>query len=130
MIRRLLRRLLTEGEDEGTFDDALIRTYLANERTFLAWLRTAVVLLGVGVGAVALGTTEGASEALAFTLGGFSIFSAMVLVVWAYITYGATNVGIEKRRYRPPRGLAGTASLLIVIAGAVVLTLLAVELLD
>lgn len=128
MIRRFLRQLLFE-EEEGAFDDALIRTYLANERTFLAWLRSAVVLLGVGVGAVALGTTQGASEALAFSLGGFSIFAAMVMVVWGYISFGSTTVGIERRRYRPARGLAITATLLILVASAVVLTILAVEVL-
>ena len=130
MLRRLLRWLFPEDEDETAFDEALIRTYLANERTFLAWLRSAVVLLGVGVGAIALGTTSGASAALAFALGGFTVFSAMVMVVWAYVAFGTTTASIGKRRYRPGRGLVATASLLVLIAGAVVLTLLAVEVLD
>ncbi len=130
MVGRLRRWLFPEEEDETAFDEALIRTYLANERTFLAWLRSAVVLLGVGVGAIALGTTSGASEGLAFALGGFTVFTAMVMVVWAYVTFGATTAGIGRRRYRPARGLVATASLLVLVAGAVVLGLLAVEVLD
>ncbi len=130
MVGRLRRWLFPEEEDEEAFDEALIRTYLANERTFLAWLRSAVVLLGVGVGAIALGTTSGASEALAFALGGFTVFTAMVMVVWAYVTFGATTAGIGRRRYRPARGLVATASLLVLVAGAVVLGLLAVEVVD
>src|SRR3990172_7713901 len=58
------------GESRELFDDALIRTHLANERTFLAWLRSAVVLLGVGLGAVALGGTRDFAEAGALALGG------------------------------------------------------------
>jgi len=131
VVGRLRRWLFPEEEDETAFDEALIRTYLANERTFLAWLRSAVVLLGVGVGAIALGTSGDPAEAgLAFALGGFSVFTAMVMVVWAYVAFGTTTVSIGKRRYRPGRGLVATASLLVLIAGVVVLTLLAVEVLD
>ncbi len=82
------------------------------------------------MGAIALGTTSGASAALAFALGGFTVFTAMVMVVWAYVTFGATTAGIGRRRYRPARGLVATASLLVLVAGAVVLGLLAVEVLD
>jgi putative membrane protein len=130
MIRRLLRRLLTGDDDEGTFDDALIRTYLANERTFLAWLRTAVVLLGVGVGAIALGSAGDLSKEPAFALGGFSVFAALVMVVWAYLSFGSTTLGIEERRYRPPRALVATASFMVIVAATVVLTLLAAEVLE
>lgn len=129
-MRRLLHRILFEEEEEGAFDEALIRTYLANERTFLAWLRSSVVLLGVGVGAIALGTASGASEIVAFVLGGISVFAAVLMVVWAYISFGGTTVGIEKRRYRPARGLVAVASLLIIATGAVVLVLLAVEVIN
>ena len=85
------------------FDDALIRTHLANERTFLAWLRTAVVLLGVGLGAIALGGSGRFEEAVALALGGVSLAAALVMVVWAYVSFGATTAGIERRRYRPGR---------------------------
>ena len=58
-VRRLLSRPLFEEEQEGDFDKALVRTHLANERTFLAWLRSALVLVGVGLGAIALGRNSG-----------------------------------------------------------------------
>ena len=112
------------------FDDALIRTHLANERTFLAWLRSAVVLLGVGLGAVALGGSDGFEEVVALVLGGVSVVTALVMVLWAYVSFGATTAGIERRRYRPPRAFIATATALIAVTGLVVIALLAVEALD
>ena len=116
--------------EQELFDDALIRTHLANERTFLAWLRTAVVLLGVGLGAVALGGSGRFEEAVALVLGGVSVVAALVMVVWAYVSFGTTTAGIERRRYRPPRAFIATATALIAVTGLVVIALLAVEALD
>ena len=112
------------------FDDALIRTHLANERTFLAWLRSAVVLLGVGLGAVALGGSGGSEAVVALVLGGVSVAAALVMVLWAYVSFGATSAGIERRRYRPPRAFIATATALVAVTGVVVIALLAVEALD
>jgi len=112
------------------FDDALIRTHLANERTFLAWLRTAVVLLGVGLGAIALGGSGRFEEVVALALGGVAVVAALVMVVWAYATYADTTTSIERRRYHPPRAFIATATALIALTGIVVIALLAVEALD
>ncbi|MBF8286491.1 MAG: hypothetical protein HW393_305 [Dehalococcoidia bacterium] len=118
------------GEGREPFDDALIRTHLANERTFLAWLRTAVVLLGVGLGAIALGGSGDFEETVALVLGGVSVVTALVMVLWAYASFGATTAGIERRRYRPPRAFIATATALVAVTGVVVIALLAVEALD
>ena len=118
------------GEGRELFDDALIRTHLANERTFLAWLRTAVVLLGVGLGAIALGGARDFEETVALVLGGVSVVTALVMVLWAYASFGATTAGIERRRYRPPRAFIATATALVAVTGVVVIALLAVEALD
>ena len=129
-MTRLLRRLLFDDEPGKISDQALIRTHLANERTFLAWLRSAVVLLGVGLGAIALGTGNTESAALAFALGGITVVTAIVMVLWAYTSFYNTIVDIEKRSYRPPRRLVTVASLLVIITGVVVLAVLLVEMLD
>jgi len=114
----------------AAFDDALIRTHLANERTFLAWLRSAVVLLGVGLGAVALGGSGNFEEVVALLLGGVSAVAALTMVVWAYVSFAQTAAGIERRVYRTPRAFIATATLLVAATGAVVIALLAVEALD
>lgn len=128
-VYRRLRHALFEDE-EVEFDDALIRTYLANERTFLAWLRTSVVLLGVGLGAVALGGTGELKEIVALVLGGVSAATAIVMVFWAFVTFSITTSGIEKREYRPARSLVTVAAALIIATNVIVLLLLAAELAD
>ena len=130
MVRRLLTHLLSEEEQKGAFDQALVRTQLASERTFLAWLRSAVVLVGVGLGAIALGSGDIATEVIAFSLGGVTLFTAIVLVVWAYISFHLTLVDLAKRRYRPARGLVAVATLLFIVNGVVLVTLLVVEVLN
>lgn len=124
-----LRHALFEDE-EVEFDDALIRTYLANERTFLAWLRTSVVLLGVGLGAVALGGTGDLKEIVALVLGGVSAGTAIVMVFWAFVMFNITTAGIERREYRPARSLVTVAALMIIATNTIVLILLAAEILD
>jgi putative membrane protein len=119
-----------EHHHHETDDDALIRTHLANERTFLAWLRSAVVLLGVGLGAVALGGTGDFEEGIALVLGGVSAVAALVMVVWAFLSFGGTTEAIERRRYRPPRVFIATATALVAVTGFVVIVLLAAEALD
>ena len=89
-----------------------------------------MVLLGVGLGAIALGGTHGFEEAVALVLGGVSVLTALVMVLWAYVSFGATTAGIERRRYRPPRAFIATATALIAVTGLVVIALLAVEALD
>ena len=60
-----LTRLLSAGKDPDP------RFSLANERTFLAWMRTALGMVALGVGVatfVSTHTTRGASLAVAATL--------------------------------------------------------------
>ncbi len=130
MVWRLLTHLLSEEEQEGAFDQALVRTQLANERPFLVWLRSAVVLVGVALGAIALRSGDIATEVIAFSLGDVTLFTAAVLVVWPYIRFHLTLVDLEKRRYRPARGLVAVATLLFIVNGVVLLTLLVVEVLN
>lgn len=122
-----LRRWLGSDHAHETSDEAVIRTHLANERTFLAWLRTAVVLLGVGLGAIALGTGEGAQKVLAFSLGGFTVFAGVLMIAWAYISFKVTLDDIGRRRYRPRRHLILVASTLLITTGLIIIVLLAAE---
>lgn len=124
-----VRHALLEDE-EVEFDDALIRTYLANERTFLAWLRTSVVLLGVGLGAVALGGTGDLKEGVALVLGGVAAAAAIVMVFWSFVMFNVTMAGIERREYRPARSLVTVAAAMIIGTNVIVLLLLAAEVVD
>jgi putative membrane protein len=97
---------------QSVADDALIRTHLANERTFLAWLRTAIVLIGAGVAAAALTDTEGFERAVAVGLGTASVVAGFILVAFAYISYKGTVEGIAAGSYRPTNRLPLVAAFL------------------
>jgi putative membrane protein len=43
--------LYPEGHEQCTDLESRARTHLANERTFLAWLRTGIALIGLGLAA-------------------------------------------------------------------------------
>lgn len=72
---------------------SVARDHLANERTFLAWLRTALGLVGLGVLLEKLEPMEGASQWAGLVLvafGGFSLLYAVAryLRVARHLTNG------------------------------------------
>ena len=82
--------------------------HLANERTFLAWFRTAISLLGFGIliaklrfleGGTGLGYSAGVRSTrlgLAFAVGGLL---TLVLSAWQY---SRTQRMIDSGNYKPP----------------------------
>jgi putative membrane protein len=99
------------------------RFSLANERTFLAWVRTSLALLagGVALDAVEIDGPAGVQSALAVTLVVLGLFGAAV--AWA-------RWAAAERAMRLGRPLPGTAALawlalvlVVVAAGLVVLVL-------
>lgn len=68
---------MVRGLVENT--DSTARDHLANERTFLAWVRTALGLVGLGVLLERLGT--GTDQAIAMAAGiGFISFGGLSLI--------------------------------------------------
>ena len=100
-------RLLTGGEEPDP------RFSLANERTFLAWIRTALALLAGGV-AVAAFTGDAFAPAVRLGLSGLLLVMGAVLAVGA----GARWLRIERalRHSRPlpmPVGILGVVVLTV-----------------
>lgn len=112
---------------ESVADDALIRTHLANERTFLAWLRTAIVLIAAGVAAAALTDTDGFERAVAVAMGTASVLAGCLMVGFAYLEYRETIAQITTGSYRPANRLPVVATLLTAVVGVVALVFAAVE---
>ncbi|MGB9338629.1 MAG: DUF202 domain-containing protein, partial [Polyangiales bacterium] len=59
--------------------DSTARDHLANERTFLAWIRTALGLVGLGVLLERLGAGNGQTIAMAAGVG-FIAFGGLTLI--------------------------------------------------
>ena len=91
---------------------ALTNSYLANERTFLAWSRTAVSLLGFGVTIAKLGwdlanlrnsPTHGQQ---ALILGGALIAGALVIIVLGFLRFSQTVRDLEQGTVQARGGFA------------------------
>ena len=114
MTSRWVARLLAEGDDPDP------RFTFANERTFLAWIRTALALLAAGVGLEAfLGTAlpdvpRRGLAAMLVVLGG-------ALAVSAFWRWLATERALRHRRPLPPPGLAPVLAAGIALAALVLL---------
>ena len=91
------------------------RFSLANERTFLAWLRTtlAFIAAGVAIDVLDIGVSEGVSRAISALLLGLGVITPVA----AFARWAAAERSLRHAGPLPPLGL-----LAIVIAGTVLLT--------
>lgn len=115
------------GSGSPHTDDNRIRTHLANERTFLAWFRTALTLVALGV-AVAnflsddrvLGVPTNEAFALALIVAG----GTLSLLGWS--RHRTVAHEIERNSYRPDATSESWATVVLVglaiLACALVLT--------
>ncbi|TMW71397.1 YidH family protein [Alteribacter natronophilus] len=74
-----------------TPESSCIQQHLANERTFLAWLRTAIALKGIGFIATSLHFTTPLgnrfSSAMAMTLSAASFSAGTIIIIAAALLY-------------------------------------------
>lgn len=104
-----------------------VRDHLANERTYLAWMRTAVALMGFGVVIVRLRylippqiprTGQGWKLGLLFTLVG------LLAVFFSTVHYFSIRSAIDEDTYEPARWWVILFSLSVALIGSAVLYLL------
>lgn len=102
--------------------------YLANERTFLAWIRTSIALMGFGFVIVkfalfirqislALGekmTVPG--KGYSAIIGIIMVAMGAIMALLAYVRYRKIQKQLDNRRYFPSRWLSILVTLSIVIA--------------
>jgi len=104
--------------------DSTARDHLANERTFLAWIRTALGLVGLGVLLERLGAGNGQTIAMAAGVG-FIAFGGLTLI-YAVSRYLRVAKNLERGLFpvaiRGPILIAFGA--LLVAGGAMVYVLL------
>ncbi|OXM53482.1 YidH family protein [Amycolatopsis alba] len=104
-----------EGDSEPDY-----RFTLANERTFLAWLRTA---LGLLAGGVAVHQLVPAPTALSTLLAGLCVVLAAVLAASAYPRWRQVQAAMRAGKPLPKSGL-----LVLLTAGILVITVTAAAL--
>lgn len=83
---------------------SLARTELALERTFAAWVRTAIAVMLVGLAIVRFLATEGAvGKHAVIALGGLYVVTGVGLLGFAAWDYQRSERGIVTHHYHAPR---------------------------
>jgi len=104
------------GRSEPALREAAIRDHLANERTLLAWQRTALTIVGIGfvVDRLSLDASRGLGPILGLGLVLFGGIAA-ALGVWRFVS---TERAIDTVSYRPVIGVHLLfAGLIVAMAG-------------
>lgn len=114
---KVRRRFPMRVYGRGTEPDA--RFSLANERTYLAWIRTSVALLAAGVAlqVFEIGGGSGPSV-LASTL---LIVCSIVLPVAAWVSWAQTERSLREGAPLPAPSMAGPLAVVLALASGLVL---------
>ncbi|HET6745581.1 MAG TPA: DUF202 domain-containing protein [Candidatus Limnocylindria bacterium] len=93
--------------------DAMVRDHLANERTFLAWVRTAVTFIGLGFAVDRLVAPDRAGQLVGLAM----VVIGGGLIIPAIVSFRRTSRAITAGGYAPPL-LTSTLLAGVVVLGA------------
>ena len=101
--------------------DTRARTHMANERTFLAWFRTGIALLALGIAAAQFLGVNAADPRLVKGLATISIVTGGVIVGLGGTRYWTGRRRIEEETFRPAE-----VSIIVSTVGAIAMAVLAI----
>ncbi|WP_458683726.1 YidH family protein [Prescottella equi] len=104
-------------------DDPDPRFTLANERTYLAWVRTALGLIAAAVGLEAVGT-DLMGLALHTILVVALLVGAISLVIFAFLRWMGVEAAMRTNRSLPVPAIAALLACIIAAAGVTLLTVM------
>ena len=114
-------------EDAVIEDSSRARDHLANERTFLAWVRTsvAIVVFGFAIGRFAiamrqLATFQGhvwKTTGLSVWMGMSSILAGVVMVIAGLMRYRKTRAQLDQGKFEPAGFIVDLVTILTVLFG-------------
>jgi|SRR6202050_54787 inner membrane protein YidH len=107
----------------------LAREHLANERTFLAWVRTgaAIVVFGFAIGRFSIAMRQLTAlqghpvrtVAISVWMGSFTIVGGVALVVAGLVRYRKTRAQLESGTFEPAGFVVDLITILTVLFGLV-----------
>ena len=107
--------------DDSSASGSRARDHLANERTYLAWLRTAMAVMVIGLG---LAQFSRGSRAAAIVAGGLLVVVGAIGVAYGTVRYRRVTVEIENDRYVTGTSGRGPIVASIVLVASIVAALL------
>jgi putative membrane protein len=109
-------------DDDGGGREPDYRFTLANERTFLAWIRTSLALLAGGIGLNAL--TESLTQTTRTTLAVAAVALSLTLTVSSYVRWRRVQEAMRRGVPLPhPWAVPLLATGVAIVAGAVAIIL-------
>jgi putative membrane protein len=81
--------------------ESTARTHLANERTFLAWFRTGLTIMALGVAGEQLLVQAGRGSGLVSVMGIIVITAGIAILVLGRTRYVRSRTAIDAGTYRP-----------------------------
>ena len=106
--------------------DSRARTHLANERTFLAWFRTGLTVIALGIAGEQLLVQVGRGSALVSLLGIVVIVSGIVILVTGRARYVESRRSIDAGEYRPASSAINLSVAVFAAAGVLAVVYIAV----
>ena len=110
-----------------TEDSNRARDHLANERTFLAWVRTsvAIVVFGFAIGRFAIAMRQltafqglaSKTTGLSVWMGMISILAGVLMVVMGLVRYRKTRALLEEGKFEPAGFIVDLVTILTVLFG-------------
>ncbi|MEU3823812.1 DUF202 domain-containing protein [Streptomyces sp. SID486] len=98
------------------------RDHLANERTYLAWLRTGISMAALGVAVAKFAPHRGIHAVVS---GGILLLAGLLVAAYGTVRYRSVGRQLDADVYAPARfGLITAASLITLLALTAVLVLL------
>jgi putative membrane protein len=122
----------TTSSNGGHFDeagDATRRTRLANERTYLAWWRTGLTSLAVGLGAGKLVPALAPGVEWPYTLAGIGFAGIGVIFIgYAFVRHRRVDRAISRGEFAAPEErLIAALAVIGVLLGLLVLVIVATQ---
>ncbi|WP_226529720.1 YidH family protein [Metabacillus niabensis] len=107
-------------QKQKTIDSKYIQQHLANERTFLAWVRTAIAIIGVGFLVSNLHENmepnlSRVSDYLANIIGITSVGVGILTIIMATIAYLRKYKAINEQTFRTPKITVITLGIFVVV---------------
>jgi putative membrane protein len=118
-----LFRYFFPGDPRSAGTDPDYRFSLANERTFLSWIRTSLALVAGGLGAIVLLEDVAGAEVLGIVV----LVLAFVTAATAYRRWAANELAMRLDQPLPPSRLPAVVTAFVALIGVIAVVLLLVD---